>query len=238
MAVWVGAVNWSDERVDHRNEVVSQKWKKSGSEKWGWIGENERIRVRNGKRKLTVRVDWIGAWIVSVECVGANWSVDWIGTWIVLCVEWIGACFIECMEWIRACFVECVEWIGAWIVQMFGYVELGSWCIGVDHFIWLGVWVGAVKLWERQCVSERGSACEREMENVWSENLGWNWFPLVFAYFTVKLKIFLVWPNLPCQPNMLFSRKWFPNFAFSQNKRKCKLHPLSFRSFLFWPLSF
>ena len=56
------------------------------------------------------------------------------------------------------------------------------------------------------------------MENVWSENLGWNWFPLVFAYFTIKLKIFLVWPNLPCQPNMLFSGKWFPNFVFSQNK--------------------
>ena len=49
-------------RVDRRNE--------GGSEK------NERIGVRNGKRKLIVSVDWIGAWIVSVECVGANRSVD------------------------------------------------------------------------------------------------------------------------------------------------------------------
>ena len=31
-----------------------------------------------------------------------------------------------------------------------------SWCVGVDRSVWLGVWVGAVKLWERQCVSERG----------------------------------------------------------------------------------
>ena len=133
-------------RVDRRNE--------GGSEK------NERIRVRNGKRKLTVSVDWIKAWIVSVECVGADRSVDWIEAWIVLCVEWIGACLVECVEWIRACFVEClewigacfvncVEWIGAWIVQMFGCidcVELGSWCVSVDRSIWLGVWVGAFKL--------------------------------------------------------------------------------------------
>ena len=138
--------------VDRRNE--------GGSEK------NERIGVRNGKRKLTVSIDWIGAQIVSVECVGVDRSVDQIGAWIVLCVEWIGAClwigacFVECMEWIGACFVKClewigacfvdyVEWIGAWIVQMFGCVdcvELGSWCVGVDRSIWLGVWVGAVKL--------------------------------------------------------------------------------------------
>ena len=25
-------------------------------------------------------------------------------------------------------------------------IELGSWCVGVDHSVWLGVWVGAVKL--------------------------------------------------------------------------------------------
>ena len=31
-----------------------------------------------------------------------------------------------------------------------------SWCVGVDRSVWLGVWVGAVKLWERQCVCERG----------------------------------------------------------------------------------
>ena len=59
-------------------------------------------------------------------------------------------------------------------------------------------------------------------EIIWSENLGWKSFPLVLAYFTVKLKIFSVWPNLPSQPNMLFSEKWFPNFDFSQNKRTLK----------------
>ena len=128
-------------RVDRRNE--------GGSEKNEWIG------VRNGKRKLIVSIDWIRAWIVSVECVGADRSVDWIEAWIVLCVEWIRACFVECVEWIGAClwigacFVECMEWIGAWIVQMFccvDYVELGSWCVGVDCSVWLGVWVGVVKL--------------------------------------------------------------------------------------------
>ena len=31
-----------------------------------------------------------------------------------------------------------------------------SWCVDVDRSVWLGVWVRAVKLWERQCVSERG----------------------------------------------------------------------------------
>ena len=31
-----------------------------------------------------------------------------------------------------------------------------SWCVGVDRSVWLGVWVGAVKLWEKQCVCERG----------------------------------------------------------------------------------
>ena len=60
-------------------------------------------------------------------------------------------------------------------------------------------------------------------EMIWSEYLGWKSFPLVLAYFTVKLKIFSVWPNLPSQPNMLFSEKWFPNFDFSQNKRTLRL---------------
>ena len=30
-----------------------------------------------------------------------------------------------------------------------------SWCVGVDRSVWLGVWVGAVKVWQRQCVCER-----------------------------------------------------------------------------------
>ena len=33
---------------------------------------------------------------------------------------------------------------------------------------------------EAVCVWER-SACEREEENVWSENMGWNWFPSLLA---------------------------------------------------------
>ena len=91
-----------------------------------------------------------------------------------------------------------------------------AWC--VDRSVWLSVWIGAS---QALCASERAasSACERGVENVWSENLGWNDFLLVLPYFTVKLKIFSVWPNLPSQPNMLFSGKWFPNFVWSQNKR-------------------
>ena len=30
-----------------------------------------------------------------------------------------------------------------------------SWCVGVDRSVWLGVWVEAVKVWQRQCVCER-----------------------------------------------------------------------------------
>ena len=105
MRGWIGEMRLSarnGKRVDRRNE--------GGSEK------NEWIRVRNGKRKLNLSIDWIGAWIVSVECIGVDRSVDWIGAWIVLCVEWIRACL-----WIRACFIECVEWIGAclWIGACF-----------------------------------------------------------------------------------------------------------------------
>ena len=98
--------------VDRRNE--------GGSEK------NE-IGVRNGKRKLTISVDWIGAWIVSGS-------------------EWIGAIFVECVE------------LGSWADRSgseLGCVELGSWCVGVGGSLWLGVWVGAVKAWQRQCVCER-----------------------------------------------------------------------------------
>ena len=74
-----------------------------------------------------------------------------------------------------------------------------------------------VHVWER-------SACEREEEKVWSENKDWKWFQSFLAEFSIKLEIFSVWPNLPCQPNALFSGKWFPNFIFSQNKRSLRLH--------------
>ena len=62
-----------------------------------------------------------------------------------------------------------------------------SWCVGVDHSVWLGVWVGAVKLWERQCVSERRVRVRKRRKTfkvkIWAEidfrcfwlNLRSNW---------------------------------------------------------------
>ena len=49
-----------------------------------------------------------------------------------------------------------------------------SWCVGVDCSVWLGVWVGAVKLWERQCVCERGVRVRERRKTfevkIWAEN--------------------------------------------------------------------
>ena len=240
--------------VDRRNGVVGQKWKNSGPEKWEWIGEKwdrseKRKKKTHHERRLNRSLDRERIGVDRSDfrrVLGVDRSLDreWIGVdrsdfrrvrraWIVSGSEWIGVIFVECVE------------LGSWADRSLAASSRER--IGVDRSLaassldrGASVWIVSFGLvcGSEQSSSERGSACEREMENVWSENLGWNWFPLVFAYFTVKLKIFLVWPNLPCQPNMLFSGKWFPNFAFSQNKRKCKLHPLSFRSFLFWPLSF
>ena len=84
----------------------------------------------------------------------------------------------------------------------------------------------AVRVWER-------SACERDEEKVWSENKDWKWFQSFLAEFSVKLKIFSVWPNLPCQPNALFSGKWFPNFIFNQNKRSLSYNIFHFGSYVF-----
>ena len=97
-------------------------------------------------------------------------------------MEWIGACFVECVEWIGACFVECMEWIGAWIVQMFGCVdcvELGSWCVGVDRSVWLGVWVGAVKLYVRLREAVRLREEWKMFEvKIWAE-IDFRWFLLI-----------------------------------------------------------
>ena len=92
------------------------------------------------------------------------------------------------------------------VVRWCGSFRL-AWCVGRSS----EALREAVRVWER-------SACEREEEKVWSENKDWKWFQSFLAEFSIKLKIFSVWPNLPCQPNALFSEKWFPNFIFSQNK--------------------
>ena len=62
-------------------------------------------------------------------------------------------------------------------------------------------------------------ACERGEETIWSENNDWNQFQSFLAYFSVKLKMFLDWPNFTAQPNAQFSGNWFPKINFSQNKR-------------------
>ena len=62
---------------------------------------------------------------------------------------------------------------------------------------------------------------------LWSENENWIHFPPQKPYFTVKLKIFSVWPNLPNLPNMLFSKKGFLNSIWSQNKRTLSPYPIT-----------
>ena len=46
--------------VDRRNGVVGQKWKKSGPEKWGWIGEKwaDRSEKRKKKTHRERRLNW------------------------------------------------------------------------------------------------------------------------------------------------------------------------------------
>ena len=64
-------------------------------------------------------------------------------------------------------------------------------------------------------------------EILWSENENWIHFPPQKPYFTVKLKIFLVWPNLPDLPNILFSGKGFLNSIWSQNKWTLSPYPIT-----------
>ena len=70
----------------------------------------------------------------------------------------------------------------------------------------------AVRVWEAH-------ACERGEEINWSENNDWNQFQSFLAYFSVKLKMFSVWPNFTAQPNARFSENWFPEINFSRTKR-------------------
>ena len=79
--------------VDRRNGVVGQKWKNSGPEKWGWIGEKwdrseKRKKKTHHERRLNRSLDR--------ERIG----VDRSDFRRVLGVdrEWIGVIFVECVE--------------------------------------------------------------------------------------------------------------------------------------------
>ena len=173
---------------------------------------------------------------------------EWIGAIFGIRLEWIGACFVSGVEWIRAWIVSGSELGSEWIGVMFvECVELGSWAdrsgsvrfpssaSSLDRY-WASEWIGA---WLRRVVSgsECGSeqwrldravrvwearACERGEETNWSENNDWNQFQSFLAYFSVKLKMFSVWPNFTAQPNTRFSGNWFPEINFSRNKRSLK----------------
>ena len=60
-------------------------------------------------------------------------------------------------------------------------------------------------------------------EMVWSENFHFKPFPPQKPYFTVKLKIFSIWPNFLDLLNMLFSGKGFLNSVWSQNKQSLNI---------------
>ena len=222
--LWIGEMGLSarnGETVDWRNE--------GGSEK------NE-IGVRNVFRKLTVSVDWIGAWI-EVDRSGS----EWIGVWVGIRSEWIGADrsvgrnslgvdrslarerIGAGFEWIGVMFVDCVE-LRSWVDRS-GSARFPSSASSLDRY-WaifrIGAWLRrvvsgseldrAVRVWEAR-------ACERGEETNWSENNDWNQFQSFLAYFSVKLKMFSVWPNFTAQPNARFSENWFPEINFSRNKR-------------------
>ena len=96
---------------------------------------------------------------------------------------------------------------------------------GVIVGLELGLWLPAKSLLPLSLRS--GLSLSLSPEILWSENENWIHFPPQKPYFTVKLKIFSVWPNLPNLPNMLFSRKWFLNSIWSQNKRTLSPYPIT-----------
>ena len=216
--LWIGEMGLSarnGKTVDRRNE--------GGSEK------NE-IGVRNVFRKLTVSVDWIGAWIGVDRSVGRNsLGVDRslfrfrCGVDRSLARERIGVGF----EWIGVMFLECVE-LGSWADRS-GSARFPSSASSLDRY-WASEWIGA---WLRRVVSGseldravrvwEARACERGVETNWSENNDWNQFQSFLAYFSVKLKMFSVWPNFTAQPNARFSGNWFPEINFSRNKRSLRV---------------
>ena len=89
--------------------------------------------------------------------------------------------------------------------------------------------------WSSVCGRRRSlfflSLCDLSLslspEILWSKNENWIHFPPQKPYFTVKLKIFLVWPNLPDLPNILFSGKGFLNSIWSQNKWTLSPYPIT-----------
>ena len=136
--------------------------------------------------------------------------------------ERIGAGF----EWIGVMFVECVE-LGSWADRS-GSARFPSSASSLDRY-WAIFRIGA---WLRRVVSGseldrvvrvwEACACDRREETNWSENNDWNQFQSFLAYFSVKLKMFSVWPNFTAQPNARFSENWFPEINFSRNKRSLK----------------
>ena len=69
--------NWSDERVDRRNEVVGQKQKKSGLEKWGWIREKwaDRTVSMSGSEWETEKEN--SPWTECVDHGASSVDRDW-----------------------------------------------------------------------------------------------------------------------------------------------------------------
>ena len=101
--------------------------------------------------------------------------------------------------------------------------------------------LGAIRSRSRTAIWVRGviwvwslSLFALSLEMVWSENFHFKPFPPQKPYFTVKLKIFSVWPNFPDLPNMLFSGKGFLNSVWSQNKRSLNNIWKFYRSFCFF----
>ena len=188
--LWIGEMGLSarnGKTVDRRNE--------GGSEK------NE-IGVRNVFRKLTVSVDWIGAWI-GVD--RSDFRNSWSGSELVSFPVWSGS---ELGSWVDRSWVR----VAASRHERIGASE----SLAASRRERIGASESSA------CV--RACACERVPEINWSENNDWIQFQSFLAYFPVKLKMFSVWPNFTAQPNARFSGNWFPEINFSRNKRslKCK----------------
>ena len=158
----------------HSGSEWELKWWEGGSEKWGcrpemekeWIGE-----MRVDRRKM-IGSEWetekenspwasteseLGSWASSALVqIGASTGSEldsssaWSGSELVC-----GSELVSSSAWSESELVSSGAWSGSKLGCV-DCIELGSWCVGVDCFVWLSVWVEVVKLWERQCVFERG----------------------------------------------------------------------------------
>ena len=174
------------------SELCGLDWEMNW-EKWS----DERVDRRNEGDRLE---KWVGLdWEMSRsdwEMSGSNWEMEKGNS---PCMERIGC--------VRENGLKRLAW-GRW---------WSSVCV-------LGLGAQSLELLCSVCGSELGELCvhrvrvREQMENFWSENENWIHFLPQKPYFTVKLKIFSVWPNFPNLPNMLFSRKGFLNSVWSQNK--------------------